>query len=440
MPRATTNVFPRNLTGPLPQAVKAHGVWIEDDRGRRYLDASGGAVVVNLGHGRSEIAEAVRDQILKCYYAHPTMFTTPTVEELARGLARHAPSGIERFYFMSSGSEAVETALKLARQIHLAKGRPEKVRFISRWKSYHGLSLGALAVTGRTLFRQPFMPLLTDAVHIPPPYCLRCSYGLSYPDCELRCALALEETIRNLSAKTVAAFVAETISGATLGACPPPPGYWQTVRRICNRHAVLLIQDEVMCGMGRTGRWFASEHYRVAPDIITIGKGLSGGALALSAVGVQGEHFDALCSAEGFIHGGTFSHHPVAAAAGCAALKILERENLVERAEILGRELGGKLKQRLTGHPHVAEIRGLGMLWGIELVEDKASLKPFPREHQVTERVWHRLFERGLIVYKATGLAGTDGDAMVVAPPFIVSSVDLDWIVKQIEGALEESL
>jgi adenosylmethionine-8-amino-7-oxononanoate aminotransferase len=439
MSRVKTNVFPRNLAGPLPQAVKAHGVWIEDDRGRRYLDASGGAVVVNLGHGRSEIAEAVSDQILNCHYAHPTMFTTPTVEELAHRLARHAPSGIERFYFMSSGSEAVETALKLARQFHLARGRPEKVRFISRWKSYHGLSLGALAITGRTVFRQPFMPLLTDAVHIPPPYCLRCSYGLSYPDCELRCALALEETIQNLSGKTVAAFVAETISGATLGACPPPPGYWQTVRRICTRHAVFLIQDEVMCGMGRTGRWFASEHYQVVPDIVTIGKGLSGGVLALSAVGVQGEHFDALCSAGGFIHGGTFSHHPVAAAAGCAALKILERENLVKSAEILGRELGTKLRQRLTDHPHVAEIRGLGMLWGIELVEDKASLKPFPREHQVTERVWHKLFERGLIVYKATGLAGKDGDALVVAPPFIVSSIDLDWIVEQIEGALEES-
>ena len=434
------NVFSRNLTGPLPEAVKAEGVWIEDANGNRYLDASGGAVVVNVGHGRAEIAEAVRDQILTCHYAHPTMFTTPVVEKLARTLADHAPRGIERFYFMSSGSEAVETAIKLARQIHLTQGRERKIRLISRWKSYHGLTLGALAATGRTVFRAPFIPLLADAVHIPPPFCLRCSYGLSYPDCRLRCAVALEETILNLGGEAVSAFLAETVSGATLGVYPPPAGYWPLVREICDRYQVLLIQDEVMCGMGRTGRWFASEHFDVTPDIVTLGKGLTGGVLAMSAVGVQEKHFESLRSAHGFTHGGTYSHHPVAAAAALASVEILERERLVERADTLGRMLGRKFKEKLHDHPRVADVRGLGMMWGIELVKDKATLEPFSRDAQVTERLWEALFKRGVIVYKSTGLAGIDGDALVIGPPFIITEEEIDLLTEAVGSAIEQVL
>ena len=303
MPELPGNVFPRDLTRLLPRAVKAHGVWIEDDQGKRYLDASGGAIVVNVGHGRAEIAEAVKNQILACHYAHPTMFTTQAVEDLAKALAVHAPPGIDRFYFMTSGSEAIETAIKLARQIHLAHDLQRKTQIVSRWKSYHGLTLGALAVTGRTPLRMPFIPMLRDAAHIPPPYCLRCSYGLTYPDCRLRCALALDETIQDLGSDVVSAFVAEPVSGASLAAAPPPPGYWPLVREICNRHGVLLIQDEVMCGMGRTGRWFASEHYDVVPDMVTLGKGLSGGVVAMSALGVQAKHYDAVRKAGGFAHG-----------------------------------------------------------------------------------------------------------------------------------------
>jgi adenosylmethionine-8-amino-7-oxononanoate aminotransferase len=238
----------------------------------------------------------------------------------------------------------------------------------------------------------------------------------------------------------VSAFLAETVSGASLAAYPPPPGYWQLIREICDRYRVLLIHDEVMCGMGRTGRWFASEHYHITPDIITLGKGLSGGILAISAVGVQGKHFEALVSGEGFVHGGTYSHHPVAAAAALTAIGILERENLVERADQLGRELGRKLKGRLAEHPHVADIRGLGMFWGIEFVEDTKSLKPFPRGEQVTERLWNRLFEQGIIVYKSTGLAGTDGDALVIAPPFIITNKDIDLLVDKVGMSVEEIL
>lgn len=440
MSETTGHVFWRKLKGPLPQAVKAEGVWIIDEKGRKYLDASGGAVVVNVGHGRKEIAQAVYQQMQKCYYAHPTMFGSQVVEELADALGRHAPEGIERFYFLSGGGEAVEAAIKLARQIHLAVGRPQKIRLISRWKSYHGLSLGALAAAGRTPFRTPFIPLMPEVVHIAPPYCLRCFYGLKYPGCGLRCAHALEDIIQNLGQEVVSAFLGETISGATIAAYPPPPEYWPVIREICDRYEVLLIQDEVMVGMGRTGRWFASQHYQAIPDMITLGKGLTGGSLALSAVGVQAKHYEALRAATGFTHGGTFTHHPVAAAAGLAVVGILERENLVQRAAEVGESLGQKLKDRLKDSPHVGDVRGKGMIWGVELVSDKNTLKPFARKEQATERVWQELFDNQVIVYKSVGLAGTDGDGFVVAPPFVIKEEEIDLAVDKIGQAIEKVL
>ncbi|HVO83454.1 MAG TPA: aminotransferase class III-fold pyridoxal phosphate-dependent enzyme [Syntrophobacteria bacterium] len=435
------NVFPRRLDRPLPRAVEADGVWVTDSSGRQYLDASGGPLVVNLGHCREEIARALYDQALRCDYVHPTMFTTSAVEELATALASHAPSGIERFYFMTSGSEAVETAIKLARQIHLECGRPQRLRLISRWKSYHGLTLGALAATGRTAFRVPFAPLLSDVVHIPPPYCLRCSYGLTYPGCGLRCARALEETIQCLGPDTVSAFLAETVSGATIAAVPPPPGYFTVIREICDRYQVLLILDEVLCGLGRTGRWFACEHYEVTPDIVTLGKGLGGGAVALSGVGVQARHFDAIRRGSGgFVHGGTFSHHGVAAAAGVAVIRTLEREGLVGRVAREGIALGEKLRARLAAHPRVADIRGLGFVWGVEFVQDKETLRPFPRRDRVVERLWEALFDQGIILYRSAGLAGTDGDALVIGPPFIIKPEEVDRLVDALGRTVESVL
>ena len=439
--RREGHVFPRRLDPPLPVAVKANGVWIEDQDGKQYLDASGGAIVVNAGHGRKEIAQAVYDQILAYDYIHPTMFTTPAAEALASALAVHAPEGIDRFYFLSGGGEAVEAAIKLARQVHLANQRPEKFRLVSRWKSYHGLTLGALSAMGRTAFRTPYAPMLSDAVHIPPPYCLRCSYGLTFPGCQLRCALALEETILNMGPETVSAFLAETVSGGTLAAYPPPKGYLAAIRKICDTYDVLLILDEVMCGMGRTGRWFACQHDDVVPDLVTLGKGLAGGTVPLSAVGVKGVHFDTVCAnGKGFNHGGTFSHHPVAAAAGLALVRIMEREGLVERVSEVGDVLGETLKRRLNDLAWVADIRGVGFLWGIELVRDKASKTPFSRTHQVTEKIWQILFENGLITYKSTGLAGIDGDAIIVAPPFVTNTADFERIAEKIRTAIEHVL
>jgi adenosylmethionine-8-amino-7-oxononanoate aminotransferase len=440
MSSSKSHVFGREKKGVLPKVYKAEGLWIEDDSGNRYLDASGGAAVTNVGHGRREIAEAVHQQVLKHDYIHPTVFASPVIEDLAADLALRAPAGIERFYFLSGGGEAVEAAIKMARQIHLANGRPERIRLISRWKSYHGLSLGALSAMGRTAFREPFTPLLGDVVHIPPPYCLRCSYGLTYPECQLRCALALDETIQNIGPNVVSAFIGETVSGATLAVYPPPPGYWKIIREICDQYKVLLIHDEVMCGLGRTGRWFASERYHISPDIVILGKGLGGGVIALSAVGVQAEHFEAVQSTGGFVHGGTYSHHPVAAAAGLATLKILEQENLIERADRIGNDLGLQLKDKLSGYHHVADVRGLGMFWGVELVKDKDSLRPFPRKAQMAERIWQSVFQKGVIVYKSFGLAGSDGDAIIISPAFTITQKDIDFLIDSLAQGIEETI
>lgn len=441
MSSISSAVFHRQLTRELPRAVHAEGVWITDAEGRRFIDGSGGPLVVNVGHGRAEIARAVADQIAACDYVHPTMFTGEPVETLASRLAALAPPGIERFYFMTSGSEANETAFKLARQIHLERGEANRYRLISRWKSYHGLSMGALGATGRTGFRTPFAPMLPENHHIPAPYCYRCSFGLTHPACGLRCAEALEELILDLGPGTVSAFLAETVSGATIAAVLPPEGYFQRIREICDRYGVLLILDEVLCGLGRTGKWFASEHYDVVPDLVTMGKGLSGGAIGLSAVGVQGRWFDAIRKGSGaFAHGGTFSHHQVGCAAGNAVLDILEREALVPRVASLGAKLGEMLHQRLGGHPHVGHIRGTGFLWGVEFVADRDQRKPFARQEKVAERIWDHLWADGILLYKAMGLNGIDGDAMVVGPPFIITEADMQRIVDALGAAVDATL
>ena len=436
-----SSVFLRRLDRPLPVAASGDGVWIIDEDGNRYLDASGGAVVVNIGHGRKEIAQAVAAQLERIYYAHPTMFTCRPTEDLAAALAAHAPGDLNRFYFMTSGSEANETAIKMARQIHQAHGRHDKTVLISRWRSYHGLTMGALAAAGRPAFRTPYMPMIRDAVHIPPPYCLRCSYGLTHPSCGLRCALALDETIQNLSAEVVSAFLIEPVCGATLASYPPPKGYLELVRDICSQHQVLLIFDEVMAGMGRVGDWFAANRYGVTPDLMTLGKGITGGSLPLSAVAVREELFQAISNKLGsFNHGGTFSHHPVSCAAGLAAVGILERDGLIERVRQMEPIVGSLLRENLADSPWVADVRGVGMLWGVELVQDKDTLAPFPRSHKVTERLWQHLFDRGILVYKAAGLAGSAGDALVVSPPFIMEPDQVEQVAKAMRQAINEVL
>jgi hypothetical protein len=368
------------------------------------------------------------------------MFTTQTMEELARRLSLHAPRGIERFYFCSSGSEAVETAMKLARQIQTARGETDRFRVISRWHAYHGSTLGALSVTGKPGMRDPFLPMLPPGIHIPPPYCLRCDYHLTYPGCGVHCAHALEDAIRLEGSRTISAFLAETICGATIGAVVPPPEYYEVIADICRKHEVLLILDEVMCGMGRTGKWFGAEHYGLEPDIMVLGKGLSGGYAALSAVGCREEHIDLLFQTPGnFIHGHTYSHHPVATAAGLAVVDILEKEMLVQRADDLGQYLGKTLKT-LEKHPHVAQVRGIGMMWAVEFVKEKETLTPFPRKDKVAETIRDHLMASGVITYPCIGFAGGEGDAIMLGPPFVITHEELDRVISALASVIEKVL
>jgi len=436
----SSHVFHRRLDRILPSAVRTEGVWIIDADGKRYIDASGGPICVNIGHGRAEIAQAISRQAQTVDYVHGTMFTTQTMEELARRLSLHAPRGIDRFYFCSSGSEAVETAMKLARQIQTARGETGRFRVISRWHAYHGSTLGALSVTGKPGMRDPFLPMLPPAIHIPPPYCLRCYYHLTYPGCGVRCAHALEDAIRLEGSRTISAFLAETICGATIGAVVPPPEYYEVVAQICRRHEVLLILDEVMCGMGRTGKWFGAEHFGLEPDMMVLGKGLGGGYAALSAVGCREEHLeDLLQTAGNFVHGHTYSHHSVATAAGLAVVDILEKEMLVQRADDLGHYLGKTLKT-LEKHPHVAQVRGIGMMWAVEFVNEKETLKPFPRKEKVAETIWDHLMRSGVITYPCIGFAGGEGDAIMLGPPFIITHEELDRVMASLASVIEKVL
>ncbi|HSO66608.1 MAG TPA: aspartate aminotransferase family protein [Desulfatirhabdiaceae bacterium] len=433
-----SNVFTRKLDRNLPVAVKAEGVWITDASGKRYLDASGGPICVNVGHGRAEVADAMAKQARNLAYVHGTMFTSGPVEELARRLSIHADRGLNRFYFLSSGSEAVEASIKLARQIHIASGNSSRHRVISRWQSYHGATLGALSVTGKPSMRDPFLPMIPSSIHIPPPYCLRCHYGLAYPSCGIRCATALEDTILLEGKNTISAFVAETIGGATIGAMVPPVEYYPLIETICRKHGVILILDEVMSGMGRTGRWFGMHHYAVNPDIITLGKGLNGGYAALSAVGCREEHVRLIREKSGnFVHGHTFSHHAVGAAAALAVVGILEREQLVEQADLRGQYLKNRLL-RLKNHPNIGDIRGIGLMRAIEFVMDKQNMTPFPRTEKITERLTGLMFQNGMITYPCTGFANGAGDGIMLSPPYIVSEAEVDQIVDTLESAIHE--
>lgn len=424
-----------------PVAERGDGVYLYDAAGKRYLDASGGAIVVNVGHGVREIAEAMAQQAAAMAYAHPTMFTSHPLEAYAEALAAVTPLPDVRFFPLCSGSEAVETALKLARQAQIARGHPGRHLIISRWQSYHGTTLGALAVTGKPKMRRPFQPMLPHTPHIPPPYCYRCPYGLTHPDCGMRCAEALADEIKRVGEENVAAFIAESVSGATLGAVVPPPEYWPRVRKICDQHGLLLIVDEVMAGFGRTGRWFGFQHWDVVPDVVTMGKGTTGGYFPLSVTAVQGKWADAITNDGGFVHGGTFSHHAVGAAAGLATLRYVQAHDLVTAAAEKGELLGRKLRHRLADLDCVGDVRGIGLMWGVEFVADRASRATFPPQLHFGQRVADAAFERGLIVYPGSGCAdGVSGDSLMLGPPLVITPEQIDELVALLRRAIEATL
>ncbi len=425
-------VFRRVLAPHPPVADRAEGSTIWDADGRAYLDAAGGAIVVNVGHGRREIAEVMARQAGAIAYAHGSAFTSEPLEAYASALGPHLPLDDPAIYPVSGGSEAMETALKMARAYHLARGEQDRLIVIARWGSYHGNTLGALDLSGRRSLRRPYEGWLGRFRHVSAAYPYRAGYaGANALDDATELAAELDRVIEAADPRTVAAFVAEPISGATLAAAVPPEGYWPAVADVCRRHGVLLIADEVMTGFGRTGRWFGLDHWAVRPDILVAAKGATSGYWPFGLAVASGQVHDTIVNAGPFIHGFTYSHNVVGAAVASEVLRILEAEDLVAAASARGAILRAHLDERLADHPHVGEIRGRGLLVGIELVEDRESRAPFARAARITEAIVAAAKERGVLLYYSTGNAdGTDGDQIILGPPFVVTDEELKTIAR----------
>ena len=434
-----THILHRQLRGNYPVAVSAQGCWITDSAGRKYLDASGGAAVSCLGHGHPEVPAAMHAQIDRIAYAHTSFFSTEVAEQLADVLIATAPGGTSHAYLVSGGSEAMEAALKLARQYFVEKGEPQRARFIARRNSYHGNTLGALAVGGNQWRRRQFAPMLIDVEHVSPTYAYRDQRDdESAEQYGERLAQELEQAVVRLGGENIIAFVAETVGGATSGALTPPPGYFKRVREICDRHGMLLILDEVMCGMGRTGTLHACEQEGIAPDLMAIAKGLGGGYQPVGAVLVGAKVIDAIGAGSGFFqHGHTYIGHPVACAAALAVQQVLARDKLVERCAQQGARLGVRLSEAFREHPHVGDIRGRGLFQAVELVADRATKQPFEPALKVHAKVKKAAMDAGMLCYPMGGtIDGARGDHVLLAPPFIISDDELDLLIGRLTEAV----
>ena len=439
----STRVLHRSLRSTPPVAVRGQGVWLYDQDGRAYLDGSGGAAVSCLGHNHPDVQAAMHAQIDALAYAHTGFFTTQAAEELAALLVADAPAGTSHAYFVSGGSEAIEAALKMARQYYVEIGQPQRRHIVARRQSYHGNTLGALAVGGNAWRRAQFAPLLIDVEHVSPCYAYRdqraCETDDQYAE---RLAQELDQTFERLGSDTVMAFVAEPVVGATSGAVTAVPGYFRRIREVCDRHGVLLIADEVMCGMGRTGTLYAVEQEGVTPDLITIAKGLGGGYQPIGAVMAQERIVQAIQQGSGFFqHGHTYLGHATACAASLAVQQVIRRDNLLARVRTQGDGLRQRLQQALGEHPHVGDIRGRGLFMGVELVRDRASKATFDPALSLHARVKREAMARGLMVYPMGGtIDGRQGDHVLLAPPFIVSDDELDQLTERLAGAIDAAI
>lgn len=418
-----------------------NGVELHDVEGRRYLDAAGGAIVVGVGHGRAEVGQAIAEQSARVAYVHGSTFATAALEEYADALTPHLPMDQPHLYPVSGGSEAIESAMKMARAYHLTRGEDRHV-VIGREGSYHGNTLGALDVGGRPSLRAPYEPWLGAAEHTSTPYEYRCAFPDTHPDgCGARHAERLEELILRLGPEKVAAFVAEPISGAALGACVPPEDYWPAISEVCRRHGVLIIADEVMTGFGRTGMWFGSEHFGLRPDILTAGKGTASGYWPLGLAIASGQVHDTIASGTGFVHGFTYSHHALGATAGLEVLRILERENLVEASARQGEKLGAALRRELADLPGVGDIRGRGLLQAVEFVADKDTREPFERSAHVTEKIVRGCRLAGVLLYHGIGCAdGTRGDLVLLGPPLVITDAEIAEIVSVMATVIRQEV
>jgi adenosylmethionine-8-amino-7-oxononanoate aminotransferase len=443
LPVQNSKVFHRQLRTGLPTAVAGQGIELIDASGKHYLDASGGAAVSCLGHGHPDVIAAMHAQIDKLAYAHTSFFTTEVAEELADLLIDSAPEGMSHVYFVSGGSEAVEAALKMARQYFVEIGQPQRKHFVARRQSYHGNTLGALAVGGNAWRREQFKPLLIDVTHVSPCYEYRDRADGETPEqYGQRLVAELSQAIDTLGGENVMAFVAETIGGATAGVLTPVPGYFKGIRELCDRHGILLILDEVMCGMGRSGTLHACEQEGVVPDLLTIAKGLGGGYQPIGAVLAQGKLVDAFRKGSGlFQHGHTYLGHAVACAAALAVQKVIIRDNLLAQVRDRGTALQGLLQARFGDHPHVGDIRGRGLFWGVELVADRSTKQWFDPARKLHARIKAEAMVEGLMVYPMSGTVdGVRGDHVLLAPPFVSSEDELALLVRRLGVAIDRAI
>jgi len=438
-----SHVFPRHTKAVLPKIARGQGVYLYDENGKQYLDASGGAAVSCLGHGDVDVTQAVKEQLDQVAFAHTSFFTSDPAEKLATKLVELAPGSIDRVYLVSGGSEAVEAALKLARQYFWEKGETQRKYFIARKQSYHGNTLAALATGGNAWRREPFSPLMIETSHISPCYEYRGrAAGESAAEYGLRVANELEDEIKRLGAQNVIGFVAEPVVGATAGAVPPVEGYFERVREICDQYDILLILDEVMCGMGRTGTMFACEQDGIAPDIITIAKGLGAGYQPIGAMLCTAEIYNTIENGSGFFqHGHTYVGHPTACAAALAVVSKLESQQLAARSKEMGSKLQTALEHAFGQHPNVGDIRGRGLFRGIEIVQDLETKKPFSPKLGINKKLKKTAFSNGLICYPMGGtIDGVEGDHILLAPPFIIEEQHIDEIVQKLATTFSQVL
>ncbi|MBN3832328.1 aspartate aminotransferase family protein [Burkholderia sp. Ac-20344] len=438
-----TTVFHRAPRAALPVAVAGDGIEIIDSTGKRYIDACGGAAVSCLGHSNQRVIDAIKRQAQQLAYAHTSFFTTDVAEELADRLVDAAPAGLEHVYFVSGGSEAVEAALKLARQYFVEKGEPQRRHFIARRQSYHGNTLGALAIGGNAWRREPFLPLLIEAHHVSPCFAYRDQQaGETDEAYAQRLADELEQKIVELGAESVAAFVAETVVGATAGAVPPVRTYLKKIRAVCDKYGVLLILDEIMSGMGRTGYLYACDEDGVAPDLLTIAKGLGAGYQPIGATLVSDRIYRTIVDGSGFFqHGHTYLGHATACAAALEVQRVIAEEKLLDNVKARGEQLRASLREHYGAHPHVGDVRGRGLFVGVELVRDRDSKATFDPALKLHAAVKRAAMQRGLMVYPMGGtIDGVHGDHILVAPPFICTAQQIDTIVERLSGAIGAAL
>jgi adenosylmethionine-8-amino-7-oxononanoate aminotransferase len=438
-----THVLHRTIGHDYPTAVSGKGLIIRDRTGKEYIDASGGAAVSCVGHSHPDVLAAMRAQIDTLEYAHTSFFTTQVAEELADDLVAHAPAGLGHVFYVSGGSEAIEAALKLARQYFVEIGQPQRRHLIARRQSYHGITAGALAVGGRAWQRKAFAPLLIETHHVSPVYEYREKLSGETPEAYGgRLARELEDKINELGGANVIAFIAEPVVGATMGAVPAVPGYFKRVREICDRHGILLILDEVMCGMGRTGTLHACEQDGVSPDLMAIAKGLGGGYAPIGALLLQDKIFKALADGSGsFQHSHTYTGHPLACAAALAVQRVIRRDNLLVNVREQGARLSRRLNERFGNHPFVGDVRGRGLFQGIEIVADRSTKESFDPAKKIHARIKKEAMARGLMVYPMGGTVDSvRGDHVLLAPPFILDAAAVDTIVERLGEAIDAAV